>query len=86
MAVGSVVGAESETVVRRHCATVMTRYPSALTIPFKPWCNPQGYFLMGLDKLWQSTGDSKYYDYILNWANEVRYVSQEGRQSNTRKL
>ena len=29
--------------------TVMTRYPSALMIPFKPWCYPQGYFLMGLD-------------------------------------
>ena len=51
--------------------TVMTRYPSALMIPFKPWCYPQGYFLMGLDKLWQSTGDKKYYDYIMNWANEV---------------
>lgn len=51
--------------------TVMTRYPSALTIPFKPWCYPQGYFLMGLDKLWQATGEAKYYNYILNWANEV---------------
>ena len=51
--------------------TVMTRYPSALTIPFKPWCYPQGYFLMGLDKLWRSTGDRKYYDYMMNWANEV---------------
>lgn len=51
--------------------TVMTRYPSALTIPFKPWCYPQGYFLMGLDKLWQATDEAKYYNYILNWANEV---------------
>ncbi|HET9571167.1 MAG TPA: glycoside hydrolase family 88 protein [Bacteroidales bacterium] len=51
--------------------TVMTRYPSALTIPFKPWCYPQGYFLMGIDKLWRSTGEQKYYDYMINWANEV---------------
>lgn len=51
--------------------TVMTRYPSALMIPFKPWCYPQGYFLMGLDKLWQATGERKYYDYMMNWANEV---------------
>ncbi len=51
--------------------TVMTRYPSAVTIPFKPWCYPQGYFLIGLDKLWKATGDRKYYDYIMNWANEV---------------
>ncbi len=51
--------------------TVMTRYPSALMIPFKPWCYPQGYFLIGLDKLWQATGKRKYYDYIMNWANEV---------------
>ena len=26
---------------------------------------------MGLDKLWRSTGDRKYYDYMMNWANEV---------------
>ena len=51
--------------------TVMTRYPSAVTIPFKPWCYPQGYFLMGMDKLWQATGDARYYHYILDWANEV---------------
>lgn len=51
--------------------TVMTRYPSAVTIPFKPWCYPQGYFLMGVDKLWQATGDAKYYNYILDWANEM---------------
>ena len=49
----------------------MTRYPSALNIPFKPWCYPQGYFLMGLEKLWNSTGDRQYYDYILSWANQV---------------
>lgn len=51
--------------------TVMTRYPSALTIPFKPWCYPQGYFLSGLDKLWRSTGDRQYYDYIMSWAESV---------------
>lgn len=51
--------------------TVMTRYPSALTIPFKPWCYPQGYFLMGLEKLWRETGDRQYYDYIMNWADHV---------------
>ena len=55
----------------RMAQTVMTRYPSALTIPFKPWCYPQGYFLSGLDKLWRSTGDRKYYDYIMNWAESV---------------
>ncbi len=51
--------------------TVMTRYPSALLIPFKAWCYPQGYFLSGIDKLWQSTGDRKYYDYIMAWAESV---------------
>ena len=51
--------------------TVMTRYPSALNIPFKPWCYPQGYFLMGLEKLWRTTGERQYYDYIMNWANQV---------------
>ena len=56
--------------------TVMIRYPSALTIPFKPWCYPQGYFLTGLDKLWRSTGDRKYYDYMMDWAESV--VKEDG--------
>lgn len=56
--------------------TVMTRYPSALTIPFKPWCYPQGYFLTGLGKLWASTGDCRYYDYIMDWAENV--VDEDG--------
>jgi len=57
--------------------TVMTRYPSSLTIPFRPWCYPQGYFLMGIDKLWRSTGDQKYYDYIMQFANET--VDADGK-------
>lgn len=56
--------------------TVMTRYPSALLIPFKPWCYPQGYFLTGLDKLWRTTGDRKYYDYMMSWAESV--VDEDG--------
>lgn len=56
--------------------TVMTRYPSALTIPFKPWCYPQGYFLTGLGKLWTTTGDRQYYDYIMSWAESV--VADDG--------
>lgn len=51
--------------------TVMTRHPSALTLPFKSWCYPQGYFLMGLEKLWRTTSDCQYYDYIMSWANHV---------------
>lgn len=56
--------------------TVMIRYPSALSIPFKPWCYPQGYFLMGLDKLWKSTGKREYYDYMMSWAESV--VNDDG--------
>lgn len=56
--------------------TVTTRYPTALSIPYRAWCYPQGYFLMGLDKLWKSTGEQKYYDYILKYANDV--VDAEG--------
>ena len=56
--------------------TVMTRYPSALSIPFKAWCYPQGYFLVGLDKLSRISGDGKYNDYILSWANQA--VDREG--------
>ncbi len=55
----------------RIAATVMTRYPSALNIPFKAWCYPQGYFLMGLEKLYRTTGKRCYYDYIMSWANSV---------------
>lgn len=52
-------------------ATVMTRYPSALSIPFKPWCYPQGYFLCGLEKMWRASGERKYFDYMMSWAESA---------------
>lgn len=48
--------------------TLMERYPDPSDYPYRKWCYPQGYMLMGFDKLWQSTGDKKYYDYIMNFA------------------
>ena len=48
-ATAQVPGKVPSSWAKEKAHTVMTRYPSALTIPFKPWCYPQGYFLMGLD-------------------------------------
>lgn len=70
---GALPGSAPEKWSEGIARTVMTRYPSALLIPFKPWCYPQGYFLMGLEKMWRDTGDRKYYDYMMSWAdNAVR--------------
>jgi rhamnogalacturonyl hydrolase YesR len=57
--------------------TIMTRFPDPSTYPFRSWCYPQGYILMGMDKLWQSTGVQLYYDYIMKFANEQ--VDEQGK-------
>lgn len=49
--------------------TIMDRYLKMSDYPYKSWSYPQGYILMGFTKLWESTGDNKYYDYIMDFAN-----------------
>lgn len=62
--------------------TTLDRYPDAWNYPWKRWCYPEGYLLMGIAKVWETTGEQKYFDYIMNWANY--YVDQDGNLSHFR--
>lgn len=50
--------------------TIMQRYPDPNTYPYRSWCYPQGYLLMGMAKLFSSTNDSVYHRYIMKYADE----------------
>lgn len=50
--------------------TIMRKYPNPDDFPFRSWCYPQGYMLWGMEKLWSSTGDKKYFDYIMMYADQ----------------
>lgn len=50
--------------------SIMQRYPDPNTYPYRSWCYPQGYMLMGMAKLYSSTNDSVYYRYIMKYADE----------------
>lgn len=56
--------------------TIMARYPDPADYPYKNWCYPHGFMLWGMEKLWESTGDMKYYDYIIGYAG--RHVDDDG--------
>ena len=49
--------------------TIMTKYPNPSNYPYRNWCYPQGFMLWGIEKLWESIGDEKYYDYIMKYAD-----------------
>jgi len=49
--------------------TIMARHPDPLTIPYKKWCYVHGYVLAGFEKLHESTGDQKYFDYIRKYVD-----------------
>jgi len=51
--------------------TFMERYPDPMDFPWGSWCYPQGYMLLGIEKLWESTGDKKYYDYIMKFVDDA---------------
>lgn len=51
-------------------ATIMQRHPDPNTYPWRSWCYPQGYMLMGMAKLFSSTNDSVYYRYIMKYVDE----------------
>ena len=50
--------------------TIMMRYPDPDDYPYRSWCYPQGYMLQGMAKLWSTTGDRKYYDYIMKYVDK----------------
>lgn len=56
--------------------TIMARHPDPLTIPYKKWCYVHGYVLAGFEKLHESTGNPKYFDYIREYVDA--HVTPEG--------
>ena len=61
---------------RKLAETVLRRYPAADSYPFKSWCYPQGYLLIGLARLWKATGDIRYRDYIYGYCDS--HVTPDG--------
>jgi rhamnogalacturonyl hydrolase YesR len=49
--------------------TIMQRHPDPNTYPYRSWCYPQGYMLMGMAKLFSTTNDSTYYRYIMKYVD-----------------
>lgn len=56
--------------------TIIARYPDALDLPYKRWCYVHGYVLLGFERLYDATGNRKYLDYLLRWAEEQ--VAEDG--------
>jgi rhamnogalacturonyl hydrolase YesR len=56
--------------------SIMSRFSDPDRIPFKPWCYVQGYILAGFEKIWLTTQNSKYLDYILKFVDQ--HVSEDG--------
>lgn len=53
----------------RLADTLMKRYPRADQYPYKSWTYPQGFMLWGMIRLWEKTGEQKYYDYIMEYVD-----------------
>jgi rhamnogalacturonyl hydrolase YesR len=56
--------------------TIMARHPDPLTIRDKRWCYVHGYVLAGFEKLFQSTKNPKYFNYIRKYVDS--HVTTEG--------
>jgi len=56
--------------------SIMARHPDPLTIPYKPWCYVHGYVLAGFEKLYESTREARYFDYIKRYADA--HVTADG--------
>lgn len=56
--------------------TIMGRYPDPRSIPYREWCYVQGYILAGFEKLFESTREPRYFDYIAKFADSQ--VDAEG--------
>lgn len=56
--------------------TIMTRHPNPSDYPYKDWCYPQGFVLIGFQRMWERTGDVRYRDYILKYTSD--HVDQNG--------
>jgi len=56
--------------------TIMKRYPNPDSFPYRSWSYSQGFMLWGVEALYRYTGDRKFYDYIMLYADE--HVDETG--------
>lgn len=56
---------------RTACDSLMTRYEPPELPPENRWHYHQGVFLFGMLRLWEVTGEQKYYDYIKCYADHL---------------
>ena len=56
--------------------SILTRFPDPDTIPYRRWCYVQGYVLIGFEKLWAYTSDSKYFNYLKKFVDQ--HVTEDG--------
>jgi rhamnogalacturonyl hydrolase YesR len=56
--------------------TILTRWPDPDDMPYQSWCYPQGYILCGFEKLWQFSGQQRYFDYLLRFGE--KHVRPDG--------
>ena len=57
--------------------TIMKRYPNPNDFPYRSWTYSQGFMLWGIEALYRYTGNKKYYDYIMSYAET--HVSPDGK-------
>jgi rhamnogalacturonyl hydrolase YesR len=56
--------------------TILVRYPDPRAIPYKKWCYVHGYVLAAFEKLYATTGNSKYFDYLRKYVDS--HVGTDG--------
>ena len=56
--------------------TIMRRYPDPDSYPYRSWCYPQGFLLWGFIRLFEITGEQKFYDYAMSYCE--RHVREDG--------
>lgn len=65
-----------DSVAIRLADTIMARFPDPDGFPYRRWCYSQGYVLVGFEKLWRYTGDSRYLHYLRRFVDQ--HVSADG--------
>ena len=57
--------------------SLMKRYPAAEEYPFSSWCYSKGFYLWGMIKLYERSGENEWKDYVLAYCSE--HVSDDGQ-------
>lgn len=56
--------------------TILKRCPDPDQYPYQSWSYSQGFMLWGFIRLWEETGDKRYFDYVMRYAEE--HVDADG--------